>query len=31
MKKMFLFSTALAFATSSAFAEQTITPYTQHQ
>ncbi len=31
MKKMFLFSTALAFATSSALAEQTITPYTQHQ
>ncbi|MDG2938936.1 carboxymuconolactone decarboxylase family protein [Bisgaard Taxon 10/6] len=31
MKKTFLFSTALAFATSSALAEQTTTPYTQHQ
>lgn len=31
MKKTFLFSTALAFATLPALAEQTITPYTQHQ
>ena len=31
MKKTVLFSTALAFATSSALAEQIITPYTQHQ
>lgn len=31
MKKTLLFSTALALVGSPALAEQTITPYTQHQ